>query len=97
MIPLLILMAMLLTEHSKCNVIKKEGQLKLLSTFQLRKLKENFLDAEEMHAFTFGKTTVHIGAEQAQNMQLEFEEECRMYRDQIMAIENVLKEKGIVA
>jgi len=61
---------------------------------ELKRLKENLSDIEEMHTFTFGKTTAHIGAEQAQNMQLEFEEECRVYGEQIAAVERLLKEKG---
>ncbi len=58
-----------------------------------------------MHSFTFGKTSVHIGdlltperiaadAEKTQNIQLEFEEECKMYNDQIGAIEKALKARG---
>ncbi len=61
---------------------------------ELTKLKDALCDVEDMHSFTFGKTTVHIGAEQAQNMQAEFEEECRMYTDKIAEIEKLLKERG---
>lgn len=61
---------------------------------ELRRLRDNLADLEEMHAFTFGKTTVHIGAEQAQNMQLEYEEECRVYNEKIAALERLLKEQG---
>jgi hypothetical protein len=42
---------------------------------ELKRLKENICDLEDMHSFTFGRTSVHIGAEKAQNMQQEFEEE----------------------
>lgn len=62
-------------------------------TAELKRLKENLCDTEETHSFTFGKTSVHIGAERAQNMQLEFEEECKTYRERIAAIERLLKEK----
>jgi hypothetical protein len=61
---------------------------------ELRRLKENLQDLEEMHAFTFGKTTVHIGAEQAQSMQDAYEEECREYRERIKKIEGLLKAKA---
>jgi hypothetical protein len=61
---------------------------------ELSRLKENLCDLEETHSFTFGKTTVHIGAEQAQAMQEEFEEECRLCNDRIAAIEAVLAARG---
>ncbi len=49
---------------------------------------------EDMHSFTFGKTSVHIGAEKMQNIQLEFEEECKMYNEQIGAIEKALNARA---
>jgi hypothetical protein len=49
-----------------------------------------------MHSFTFGKTSVHIGAEKAQNLASEYEEECRLLSEQIAAIEKALMEKGAV-
>ena len=61
---------------------------------ELERLKDNLCDFEDMHSFTFQKTTVHIGAEMAQNMQAEFEEECRNYKEQIAVIEKALKAKG---
>ena len=61
---------------------------------ELKKLRENLCDLEETHAFTFGKTTVHIGADQAQAMQEEYEEECRQYNARIVKIEGILKAKG---
>ena len=61
---------------------------------ELQRLKDNLCDFEDMHSFTFQKTTVHIGAEMAQNMQSEFEEECRKYREQIGEIEKELKARG---
>jgi len=61
---------------------------------ELKRLKENRCDLEETHHFTFGKTTVHIGAERAQSMQEEFEEECSQYNVQIERIEALLKAKG---
>lgn len=61
---------------------------------ELKRLKDNLCDFEDMHSFTFHKTTVHIGAEMAQNMQAEFEEECRKYKEQIEEIENELKARG---
>ena len=60
---------------------------------ELRRLQENLLDLEETHAFTFGKTSVHIGAEQAQSMQEEYEGECREYRAEIQRLEGILKAK----
>lgn len=61
---------------------------------ELNRIKDNLCDLEEMHAFTFGKTSVHIGAEKAQNLQLEFEGECRMHNEQIAEIEKTLKARG---
>jgi len=61
---------------------------------ELVRLRENMCDLEDTHAFTFGKTTVHIGAEQAQSMQEEHEEECRLYGARIAKIEGILKAKG---
>jgi len=61
---------------------------------ELQRLKDNLCDFEDMHSFTFQKTTVHIGAEMAQNIQTEFEEECRKYKEQIEVIEKALKAKG---
>jgi hypothetical protein len=61
---------------------------------ELKRLKDNLCDLEDMHAFTFGKTSVHIGAEKAQNMTAEYEEECKLYNEQIAAIEKALKAKG---
>ncbi len=61
---------------------------------ELKRLSESLCDAEDMHAFTFGKTSAHIGAEKAQNMQREYEEECRLYVEQIAKIEGLLKARG---
>ena len=61
---------------------------------ELDRLKDNLCDLEDTHSFTFGKTTVHIGAEQAQSMQEEYEEECRSYKEQIAAIEALLGVRG---
>jgi len=60
----------------------------------LERLRDNLCDLEDTHSFTFQKTTVHIGAEMAHNMQTEFEEECRKYQEQIDAIEKALKARG---
>lgn len=60
---------------------------------QLKRLKDNLCDLEDMHSFTFGKTSLHIGAEKAQNMQTEFEEECEECKVKIAAIEKVLQAK----
>lgn len=61
---------------------------------ELKRLKENLCDLEDMHSFTFGRTSVHIGAEKAQNMQQEFEEECKEHNEEIAAIQKLLKSKG---
>ncbi len=60
---------------------------------ELKRLKDNLCDLEDLHAFTFGKTSVHIGAEMAQNMTAEYEEECRRYHERIAAVEQALKAK----
>jgi hypothetical protein len=61
---------------------------------ELKRLKDNRCDLEDMHAFTFGKTSVHIGAEKAQNLTTEYEDECRLFNEQIAAVEKALKSKG---
>ncbi len=63
---------------------------------ELKRLKDNLCDLEDMHAFTFGKTSVHIGGKKAQNMTDEYEEECRSINEQIAAIERAIKAKGAV-
>ncbi len=79
--------------------MKKDKKLADMSVEELRaeleRTKDNLCDFEEMHAFTFGgKTTLHMSAEKAQNMQLEFEEECRAYNERIAGIEKELKTRG---
>ncbi len=61
---------------------------------ELKRLKDNLCDLEDMHAFTFGKTSVHIGAEKAQNLTAEYEEECKVFNEQIAMVEKLLKAKG---
>ena len=61
---------------------------------ELKRIKDNLCDLEDMHAFTFGKTSVHIGAEKAQNLTAEYEDECRLFNDQIAAVEKALRAKG---
>ena len=61
---------------------------------ELKRLKDNLCDIEDMHAFTFGKTSVHIGAEKAQNLTAEYEDECRLFNEQISVIEKALKARG---
>ena len=63
---------------------------------ELKRLKDNLCDIEDLHSFTFGKTSVHIGAEKAQNMATEYEEDCKLFNEQIAAIEKALKAKGAV-
>jgi hypothetical protein len=53
---------------------------------ELKRLKDNLCDLEDMHSFALGKTSVHIGAGKAENMQAEFEEECRRYDERIAEI-----------
>jgi hypothetical protein len=60
---------------------------------ELARMKSNLCDLEDMHSFTFG-TSVHIGAEKAQNLQLEFEEECRVHNVRIAELEQALKARG---
>ena len=61
---------------------------------ELKRLKDNLCDIEDMHAFTFGKTSVHIGAEKAQHLTAEYEDECRLFNEQISVIEKALKARG---
>jgi hypothetical protein len=61
---------------------------------ELKRLKDSLCDIEDLHSFTFGKTSVHIGAEKAQNMAAEYEEDCRLHEEQIAAVKKALKAKG---
>ena len=61
---------------------------------ELKRLKDSLCDIEDLHSFTFGKTSVHIGAEKAQNMAAEYEEDCKLHNEQIAAIEKALKAKS---
>ena len=61
---------------------------------ELKRLRDNLCDLEDVHSFSFHKTSVHIGAEKAQNMQDEFEEECRRYNERIAEIEKELKNRN---
>ena len=63
-------------------------------TAELRRLKDNLCDLEDMHSVTFGNTSVHIGAEKAQNLQEEYEQECKEYDKQIKGIECLLNAKS---
>jgi hypothetical protein len=61
---------------------------------ELKRLKDSLCDIEDLHSFTFGKTSVHIGAEKAQNMTAEYEDDCKLHNEQIAAVEKLLKAKG---
>ena len=61
---------------------------------ELGRLKDNLCDLEEIHSFTFSKTSVHIGAEKAQNLQEEYEQECKEHGERIKEIERLLMEKN---
>ncbi len=62
---------------------------------ELARTKDNLCDFEDMHTFTFKKTTaLHMSAEKAQNMQLEYEEECKAYKARISEIESELRKRG---
>lgn len=61
---------------------------------ELKRLKDSLCDIEDLHAFTFGKTSVHIGAEKAQNMAAEYEDDCKLHNEQIVAVEKALQAKG---
>ena len=63
---------------------------------ELARLKDNFCDIEDQHSFTFVKTSVHIGAEKAQNMQEEYEQECREHAENIAKVEKILKARGVL-
>ncbi len=60
---------------------------------ELRRLRENLCDIEDMHAYS-GKTSVHIGGKTAQTMQEDFEEECRELNEKIAEIEKELRSRG---
>ena len=59
---------------------------------ELKRLRDNLEDLEETHSFTFAKTSVHIGASKAQNLQEEYDEEVKTFNAQIAKIESLLKE-----
>jgi hypothetical protein len=58
---------------------------------ELRRLRATLADVEDMHLFTFGKTTAHIGAETAQHMQEEYEQERADLLARIEALERRLR------
>jgi len=60
---------------------------------ELERLRDNLCDLEDTHTFTFVKTSVHIGAEQAQTMQAEYEEECRSHNERIEHLEALLRSR----
>ncbi len=62
---------------------------------ELDGLRDELRDLEDMHSFTFGRTSVHIGAEKAQRMQLEFEQEQAELLVSIQEIEAVIRGKEI--
>ncbi len=72
------------TEHLPAEQLKAE----------LKKLRDELCDMEDIHSFTFQKTQVHISAEKASNMQAEFDEECGQYRERIALIEKELLKRG---
>jgi hypothetical protein len=61
---------------------------------ELKRLKDSLCDIEDLHAFTFGKTSVHIGAEKAQNMATEYEDDCKRHTELIAVVEKALEAKG---
>ena len=61
---------------------------------ELTRLEENLRDLEETHAFTFCRTSVHIGAEQAQSIQEAYEDERAACRKRISEIERALRGRG---
>ncbi len=61
---------------------------------ELKRLKDNLCDLEDLHSFTFVKTSVHIGAERAQSMQDEYDQECMEYKTRIAAVEEELRARG---
>jgi hypothetical protein len=58
---------------------------------ELKRLRDSLCDVEDVHTFTYGKTSIHMSGEKAQEMQKEFEEECGAYREQIARIEEELR------
>ena len=61
---------------------------------ELKRLRENLEDFEEMHTFTMAKTSVHIGANQANALQEEYEDEIKTYNAQIAQIEALLASRS---
>ena len=62
---------------------------------EFARLRDELADLEDTHAFTFGKTSVHIGADHAQSMQEEFDQERGVLRERISRIERLLADKGV--
>jgi hypothetical protein len=78
--------------------VKMEKQLEDMSVdelkTELKRVEDSLCDIEDLHAFTFGKTSVHIGAEKAQNMAAEYEDDCKLHNERIAEIKKLLKAKG---
>jgi|OpeIllAssembly_1097287.scaffolds.fasta_scaffold235016_2 hypothetical protein len=56
---------------------------------ELQRVRGGLSDIDDMHVFTFGKTTAHIGAETAQRMQEEYEQE----RNELLALIETLESR----
>ncbi len=72
------------------NKIEKMSAAELRK--ELERLRASLCDLQEMHDYTFGKTNAHIGAEMANNMQAEYEEECSEHEKKMAVIEQLLKD-----
>ena len=62
-------------------------------TLELERLKDSLSDIEDMHSFFFDRTSVHIGAEKAQNMCAELEEDRKKYHERMVDIEKTLRQR----
>ena len=59
-----------------------------------RHLQDALCDIEDMHHFTFGKTTAHIGAETAQQMQEAYEQERKELVAAIARVDELMARSG---
>lgn len=62
---------------------------------ELEYIKECLRDEEETFDYTFTKTSLHIGALQAQSLREGYELKCQEYREKIRRIEELLRRADV--
>lgn len=61
---------------------------------ELEHARECLMDEEDTYSFSMHKASVHIGSAQVEAMKEDFEDNCRIYKEKISKIEELLKNKS---